>query len=305
MLGPHHSRERIAKLTAAAPRKAFTLVELLVVIGIIAVLVGILLPSLARAREAAKTAQCLSNLRQLGLAMEMYKQETRYLIPAGYFKDGTHWESWGTILVNMRYLKNVPTAKLDNPAVPQLGSSKGPTISGVFYCPNGIADMNIGGAPQSPTDGLGAKAMRIQSTSTWIVLDNWYGINGCTQTLAPVVGGAGALQLPTRTIPIRVENGSGVTYDWKSLIRPTALRKSSELALLYDGNWMNNTTGSIGNNGAFRINARHNRMTATNILFCDGHAETVLRKQIPLDTTEFTLAILGTKYPYPKWRVDQ
>ncbi len=58
--------------------RAFTLVELLVVIGIIAVLIAILLPALNKAREQAKQTACMSNLRQMGIAATLYVTEQRY-----------------------------------------------------------------------------------------------------------------------------------------------------------------------------------------------------------------------------------
>ena len=65
-------------------RAAFTLVELLVVIGIIAVLIGILLPTLARARDQALRTACLSNLRQLHDAVLLYANANRDHVPLGY-----------------------------------------------------------------------------------------------------------------------------------------------------------------------------------------------------------------------------
>lgn len=67
---------------ATQRQTAFTLVELLVVIGIIALLVAILLPALNKARQYAQSAACLSNLRQIGMGMLMYAQENRgYVVP--------------------------------------------------------------------------------------------------------------------------------------------------------------------------------------------------------------------------------
>jgi type II secretory pathway pseudopilin PulG len=74
-------RRGMLTATTTATTPAFTLVELLVVVGIIALLISMLLPALNRAREQARRTACASNLRQLGLAVQMYAVDNKQKLP--------------------------------------------------------------------------------------------------------------------------------------------------------------------------------------------------------------------------------
>lgn len=88
------------------PRRGFTLIELLVVIAIIAILAAILFPVFARARESARKTSCMSNVRQLGLACQMYAQDYDELLPCDYYACNSQTTHTRLVAQILPYIKN-------------------------------------------------------------------------------------------------------------------------------------------------------------------------------------------------------
>jgi prepilin-type N-terminal cleavage/methylation domain-containing protein/prepilin-type processing-associated H-X9-DG protein len=224
----------------------FTLIELLVVIAIIAILAAILFPVFAQAREKARQTTCLSNLRQIGMALVQYSQDYDETHPGVWFgppsrqawsqrSDATTFYKWMDAIYP--YVKN----------------------EGVFNCPSDQFNKKYTFRNRDGSDGYGSYAM---SQAYYKVGDPYTG--PASDYNQPFLMHIAAIQAPANTVWI-VDGGMPGIKDppWKSYefwwYDPAEINKSFPTPKGTSPRYFHN------------IVARHSNMV--DVIYCDGHAK--------------------------------
>jgi prepilin-type N-terminal cleavage/methylation domain-containing protein/prepilin-type processing-associated H-X9-DG protein len=239
-------------------KRGFTLVELLVVIGIIALLISILLPALARSRDQAAAIKCLANLRQIGNSFVMYLNDNKGAMP--YAEPDSAWKPWaaqffGTGTPSQPYhFNNVHRHLMRNlGGTLRTGHTVFTLASLVFRCPS---------AEDFPTTAN--RPFELSNTS--------YVFNG--------------VMLRRKVTDFRKSSefviASENRYAWNaSAMRPypsvntTTALNAANLSTLEYRQWMWVESGITAGNNKILNMTLHRKGNGGNVLYLDGHASTV------------------------------
>jgi prepilin-type N-terminal cleavage/methylation domain-containing protein len=153
-------------------KNGFTLIELLVVIAIIAILAAILFPVFAQAREKARQSTCLSNMKQMGLAFNMYAQD---------YDERFGWQKVSDNCPNYGRPDNLEPA-WNMTILPYIKSRK------IFVCPSAVLETDPKYAPNADSDNnyyangqsMGKNLAAIDRPSESVLLEEWSRRNNCT-----------------------------------------------------------------------------------------------------------------------------
>jgi prepilin-type N-terminal cleavage/methylation domain-containing protein/prepilin-type processing-associated H-X9-DG protein len=293
-------------------RAGFTLVELLVVIGIIAILISLLLPALNKAREQANAIKCMSNLRQISIGLIAYTSENKGWIVPSY---------------NLPHVPGSPTAYIAPPNVimdgwPSIldrdGFVRGTArdTNTTFYCPNTV-DVDGMIAGQTGTYGANSRGwiewpMEFAGPSggdsdpqvavTWPdegfnkIIRSSYWINAYN----PIGGAVASIPQNDLYYTASVGFGPDATGNYIGLHRTTNIKHSSLLIVVADGVYMGRQGVDEAGMKNSRIGFRHpgpaGSNTVANFGFADGHVEALNSSQAPCSYAKTTTyaANLGT-----------
>jgi prepilin-type processing-associated H-X9-DG protein len=309
MSGPSCRRRQFSRSATACRQRrsaAFTLVELLVVIGIIAVLIGILLPALGRARASASSLACQANLRELGGALQIYAVGNKGSLPPGFYEippippGSITVVRWTDLLMGTlasKYGQNSTDAFFTNSSAARLRK--------IFICPDAPNEDMLSGRvfactylshprlmPQIAAPGSAAalqfpwlayepyylnqggrqvvkspyKFSRIKNAAEIAVL--WDAALQFDTTLAAYVIGDG---LPVAN---QIDNNRyyvGGSPNLTDTFTPGSLKRDDPIELIqgFQGKDTNKDNGS----NYQRIRFRHIKDTIANALMADGHVE--------------------------------